>query len=236
MSRPRTDPLEVLARAAAALRDAPDSSANEICRQIGGRRCDVLAAVKALRAVMPEERPASRRSRFPMTQAILTLLAFGVLVTAYGYITVVRPHRRFDQSESIRWTHDCLTKQGFKRNDRLQNITAATLTPATMFPRLLCCQIRRPRPPTRRVRAGTSGGGRSSERNAPASSKKISTRKSSKLASAGRSSDGAERSSFSLATSAISSTRPRRPSCRFCAASPSSTGRTLWCGTSPCLT
>jgi hypothetical protein len=68
VSRPRTDPLKIFERAAAALFDAPDASANEIYRQIGGRRCDVLRAVRAIRAVMPDASPASRHSRFPLAR------------------------------------------------------------------------------------------------------------------------------------------------------------------------
>jgi hypothetical protein len=57
VSRPRADRLELVERAASILRDTPDATANAIYRELGGRRSDVLRAVRAIRAAIA--RPAS---------------------------------------------------------------------------------------------------------------------------------------------------------------------------------
>ena len=50
--RPRADHLDLVERIAPILADDPGIPANEVHRQVGGRKTDVLRCVRALRAVL----------------------------------------------------------------------------------------------------------------------------------------------------------------------------------------
>jgi hypothetical protein len=70
VSRPRTDRLELVERVAQVLRAEPDATANTVHGRVGGRRHDVLRAVRVLRAVgTPPERPEGRDRWFPLDES-----------------------------------------------------------------------------------------------------------------------------------------------------------------------
>jgi hypothetical protein len=70
MSRPRRDSLALVEHIAHILADDPGASANRVYRLVGGRRCDVLRAVRAIRAAQVSRDDASGRvGRFPNAES-----------------------------------------------------------------------------------------------------------------------------------------------------------------------
>lgn len=69
MSARRADRLALVERVADVIRVTPDASANEIYREIGGHRRDVLRALRAFRLVLPGPTLSERPTRFPLDEA-----------------------------------------------------------------------------------------------------------------------------------------------------------------------
>jgi hypothetical protein len=69
VSRPRSDRLQLVERAAEVLRADPTLSANAVHHLIGGRRRDVLRVVRAIRTVTPDRDVSRPPSRFPNDEA-----------------------------------------------------------------------------------------------------------------------------------------------------------------------
>jgi hypothetical protein len=70
MSRPRADQLALVERVALALRDDPGATANAVYQRVGGRRRDVLRAVRAIRAAaLPLPTLNGRATRFPNAES-----------------------------------------------------------------------------------------------------------------------------------------------------------------------
>jgi hypothetical protein len=65
VSRPRTDQRDLFRRVAAVLADDPAASANAVHRVLGGRRREVLRAVRMQRIVGPPDGLDGRARRFP---------------------------------------------------------------------------------------------------------------------------------------------------------------------------
>jgi hypothetical protein len=59
--RPRSDTLGLVERVAACLLEDPERSANEVHLEVGGRRNDVLRAVKIVRRVTQSDQRVSTR-------------------------------------------------------------------------------------------------------------------------------------------------------------------------------